>query len=87
MRGGAQAAGRGTGRVLPAWMTTQGSGNGPAGTAAAPGAGNVQGQFDDAEQGGKAKGSTKQQRQRERQRAAAGAKRKNKNKNNDNKKK
>jgi len=66
-------------------MTTQGSGNGPAGTAAAPGAGNVQGQFDDAEQGGKAKGNTKQQRKRERQRATAGVTRKNKN--NDNKKK
>ena len=51
MGGGAQAAGRGAGRVLPAWKTAQGSSDGQAPTAAAPSAQHVQGQFDDAEQG------------------------------------
>ena len=71
MGGGAQAAGRGTGRVLPAWMTAQESGNGPASTAAAPGARNVQGQFDDAEQGGRGKEQlTKAQKRRLKQKAS-----------------
>ena len=54
MGGGAQAAGRGTGRVLPAWMTAQDSGDRHPAVAAAANVQHVQGQFDDAEQGGSA---------------------------------
>ena len=51
------AAGRGAGRVLPAWMTAPGSGGGHADAKAAAGAQHVPGQFDDAPAGkGTAKG-------------------------------
>ena len=52
-----RAAGRGAGRVLPAWKTAQGSADGHAATAAATSVQHVQGQFDDAEQGGRGRGS------------------------------
>ena len=61
MGGGAQAAGRGTGRVLPAWMTAQESGDRHPAVAAAANVQHVQGQFDDAEQGGRGGGSDRGQ--------------------------
>jgi hypothetical protein len=61
MGGGAQAAGRGAGRVLPAWATAQGSGDKHPAEAADASVQHAQGQFDDADQGGRGGGSDRGQ--------------------------